>query len=67
VPDLPWTARAEMEPGTGYLVMASHPPASEQNFTPAGFVATRGTERIGRINRARGSSAGGCEVIGTLL
>jgi hypothetical protein len=26
VPDLPWTARAEMEPGTGYLVMASHLP-----------------------------------------
>jgi hypothetical protein len=26
VPDLPWTARAAMEPGTGYLVMASHLP-----------------------------------------
>jgi len=26
VPDLPWTARAEMEPGNGYLVMASHLP-----------------------------------------
>jgi quinol monooxygenase YgiN len=26
VPDLPWTVRAEMEPGTGYLVMASHLP-----------------------------------------
>ena len=26
VPDLPWTARAEMETGTGYLVMASHLP-----------------------------------------
>jgi quinol monooxygenase YgiN len=26
MPDLPWTARAEMEPGTGYLVMASHLP-----------------------------------------
>jgi quinol monooxygenase YgiN len=26
VPDLPWTARAQMEPGTGYLVMASHLP-----------------------------------------
>jgi quinol monooxygenase YgiN len=26
VPDLPWTARAEMEPGTGYLVMASYLP-----------------------------------------
>ncbi len=28
MPDLPWTARAEMEPGTGYLVMASHLPLS---------------------------------------
>jgi quinol monooxygenase YgiN len=26
VPDLPWTARAEMEPRTGYLVMASQLP-----------------------------------------
>ena len=26
MPDLSWTARAEMEPGTGYLVMASHLP-----------------------------------------
>ena len=26
MPDLPWTVRAEMEPGTGYLVMASHLP-----------------------------------------
>lgn len=26
VPDLPWTTRAEMEPGSGYLVMASHLP-----------------------------------------
>ena len=26
MPDLPWTARAEMEPGTGYLVMASYLP-----------------------------------------
>jgi hypothetical protein len=26
MPDLPWTARAEMEPGTDYLVMASHLP-----------------------------------------
>ena len=24
--DLPWTTRAEMGPGTGYLVMASHLP-----------------------------------------
>ena len=26
VPGLPWTTRAEMEPGSGYLVMASHLP-----------------------------------------
>jgi hypothetical protein len=26
VPDLPWTARAETEPGTGYLATASHLP-----------------------------------------
>ena len=26
MPDLPWTARAQMEPGTGYLVMASYLP-----------------------------------------
>jgi quinol monooxygenase YgiN len=26
MPDLPWTARAEMEPGADYLVMASHLP-----------------------------------------
>jgi hypothetical protein len=26
VPDLPWTTRAEMEPGSDYLVIASHLP-----------------------------------------
>jgi heme-degrading monooxygenase HmoA len=26
MPDLPWTARAEMEPGAEYVVMASHLP-----------------------------------------
>lgn len=26
MPDLPWTARAEMEPGRTYVVMASHLP-----------------------------------------
>ena len=26
MPDLPWTSRAEMEPGTEYLVMASYLP-----------------------------------------
>ena len=33
VPDLPWTARAEMEPGTGYLVMASHLPVKRITAT----------------------------------
>lgn len=26
MPDLPWTTRAAMQPGSGYLVMASHLP-----------------------------------------
>lgn len=29
MPDLGWTARAEMETGTGYLVMASHMPLKQ--------------------------------------
>lgn len=33
MPDLPWTARAEMEPGTGYLVMASHLPLTRITAT----------------------------------
>jgi hypothetical protein len=33
VPDLPWTARAEMEPGSGYLVMASHLPLKRISAT----------------------------------
>jgi len=33
VPDLPWTARSEMEPGTGYLVMASHLPLNRISAT----------------------------------
>jgi len=33
VPDLPWTARAELEPGTYYLVMASHLPLSRISST----------------------------------
>jgi len=28
VPGLPWTSRAELEPGSEYLVMASHLPLS---------------------------------------
>jgi hypothetical protein len=33
VPDLPWTTRAEMEPGTEYLVMASHLPLKRISST----------------------------------
>jgi Domain of unknown function (DUF3291) len=33
VPDLPWTTRAEMEPGTDYLVMASHLPLKRISST----------------------------------
>ncbi len=33
MPDLPWTSRAEMEPGTGYLVMASHLPLNRISAT----------------------------------
>lgn len=33
VPDLPWTTRAEMEPGSGYLVMASHLPLKRSSST----------------------------------
>jgi Domain of unknown function (DUF3291) len=39
VPDLPWTARAEMEPGTGYLVMASHLPLKRITATVRFFRA----------------------------
>ena len=33
MPDLPWTARAEMKPGTDYLVMASHLPLTRITAT----------------------------------
>jgi quinol monooxygenase YgiN len=33
VPDLPWTTRAEMEPGSDYLVMASHLPLKRISST----------------------------------
>jgi Domain of unknown function (DUF3291) len=39
MPDLPWTARAEMEPGTEYLVMASHLPLSRITGTVRFFRA----------------------------
>jgi hypothetical protein len=33
VPDLPWTTRAELEPGSDYLVMASHLPLTRISAT----------------------------------
>jgi quinol monooxygenase YgiN len=39
VPDLPWTARVEMQPGTGYLVMASHLPLKRITATVRFFRA----------------------------
>jgi len=33
MPELPWTARAEMEPGCSYLVMASHLPLKRFSST----------------------------------
>ena len=33
MPDLPWTARAEMKPGSDYLVMASYLPLSRITAT----------------------------------
>ena len=39
MPDLAWTTRAEMEPGTGYLVMASHLPLKRITATVRFFRA----------------------------
>lgn len=39
VPDLPWTSRAELEPGSEYLVMASHLPLSRISATVRFFQA----------------------------
>ena len=39
MPDLPWTARAEMEPGTDYLVMASRLPLKRITATVRFFRA----------------------------
>ncbi len=33
MPDLPWTSRSEMEPGSDYLVMASHLPLKRISST----------------------------------
>ena len=41
MPDLPWAARAEMEPGTGYLVMASHLPLKRITATPQAVLERR--------------------------
>jgi hypothetical protein len=45
VPDLPWTARAQMEPGTEYLVMASHLPLKRISSTVRFF---RAVSAVGR-------------------
>lgn len=37
MPDLPWTARAALEPGTEYLVMASHLPLTRITATARFF------------------------------
>ena len=39
MPDLAWTARAQMEPGTAYLVMASHLPLKRITATVRFFRA----------------------------
>jgi hypothetical protein len=39
MPDLPWMARAEMEPGSEYLVMASHLPLKKITNTVRFFRA----------------------------
>jgi hypothetical protein len=39
MPDLPWTSRSEMEPGSEYLVMASHLPLSKISSTVRFFRA----------------------------
>ena len=39
MPDLPWTTRTEMEPGTEYLVMASHLPLKRITATVSFFRA----------------------------
>jgi hypothetical protein len=39
VPDLPWTSPAELEPGSEYLVMASHLPLNRISATVRFFRA----------------------------
>jgi hypothetical protein len=45
VPDLPWTARAQIEPGTEYLVMASHLPLKRISSTVRFFRAVSAVRR----------------------
>jgi quinol monooxygenase YgiN len=45
VPDLPWTARAEMAPGSDYLVMASHLPLNRLTATLRFFRAVSAVRR----------------------
>lgn len=45
MPDLPWTARAEMESGTVYLVMASHLPLKRITATVRFFRAVLAVRR----------------------
>ncbi len=45
VPDLPWTSRAEIEPGSDYLVMASHLPLKRLSATVRFF---RGVSAVRR-------------------
>ena len=45
MPDLPWTAHAEMEPGTGYLVMTSHLPPKRITATVRFFRAVSAVRR----------------------
>jgi hypothetical protein len=45
MPDLPWTTRAEMEPGSDYLVMVSHLPLKRISATVRFF---RGVSAVRR-------------------
>lgn len=45
MPDIPWTARSEMQPGRGYLVMASHLPLVRITSTVRFFRAVSAIRR----------------------
>ncbi len=55
MPGLPWTTRAEMEPGSDYLVMASHLPLKQISATVRFF---RGVSAVRRQRAAADSLAG---------